>query len=115
MKFSDKLKKNRKLKHITQTELAQMLGVGQTTIINWENDHSLPKKREYYEKLAEIFNVDIHEFTNENEAITNINDKWTNKILDLITDIFKGDELSEEEKTKFFEKIKEIYVKNAEK
>ena len=115
MKFSEKLKTLRKQKHLTQAELAKKLGVGTTTVINWENDYSQPKSKKHYEKLAKIFNVDINEFTNENEALKTINEKWTDQVLCFLGNIFKGDELSNEEKQELIKKINEIYPQNTEK
>lgn len=55
-KITERLKKLRKLKHVTQKELGNYLGVTQNAIFNWENGKTEPTA-ETIEKIAEYFDV----------------------------------------------------------
>lgn len=56
--FSDKLKNIRKSKRILQKELAQAIGVGNTTVSNWEKGLSTPDYNMLC-KIADYFNVTL--------------------------------------------------------
>ena len=58
--FAENLKKYRKLKKITQDELANLLDTTKTTIYNYEKGTSFPDIRILY-KLCEIFSVTPNE------------------------------------------------------
>ena len=62
MKFGEKLKKKRKEAQLTQAELACKIGVTFRTIINYENNNIYPRNREIYQKLADVFDVDVKRF-----------------------------------------------------
>ena len=42
MQFGDRLKQQRKIKELTQDEVAEKLNVSRQTISNWENEKSYP-------------------------------------------------------------------------
>ena len=50
------IRKNRKLKNLSQEELAVLVGVSRNTISDWEND-KVSIKYENAEVLAEVFGV----------------------------------------------------------
>lgn len=52
MEFSEKIKKARMAKGMSQTELAAAVGASERTIQNYEMGVRLPKKKETYMKLA---------------------------------------------------------------
>lgn len=56
--LKDILKKLREEKNISQVRLAEILGVGSSTVAMWETGKRFPT-RECYEALADFFNVDI--------------------------------------------------------
>ena len=58
MNFSDKLKKLRKEKELTQEELASKIYVSRSLIARYENGTVVPTK-ENIEKLALFFNVKL--------------------------------------------------------
>lgn len=64
-----RLKQLRETSGMTQTELAQRLGVGQSTIAMWETGESFPRTDKLPE-LAKIFGCTIDELfaTEEKEA-----------------------------------------------
>lgn len=59
MKFGEKVRELRKRNDITQSELAERLGLSKRTIIGWERDGRFPRKIEIIEKMASIFNVPL--------------------------------------------------------
>lgn len=56
--LKDILKNLREEKNISQVRLAEILGVGSSTVAMWETGKRFPT-RECYEALADFFNVDI--------------------------------------------------------
>lgn len=58
MKFGDKIRFLRRKANMNQTELAEKLGVGTSTIGSWETNIRKPDFN-YIIKLSEIFNVSI--------------------------------------------------------
>ena len=61
MTFGENLKKERKRAGLTQGELADLLGVGKTTIINWEHGKTCPQNKEMYSKIIEVLNGWVNE------------------------------------------------------
>lgn len=60
MKLGTLLRKLRTQKKVSQSELAEQVGVGQSTYNNWESDRSLPNARSYG-KLAAVLEVDLNQ------------------------------------------------------
>ena len=60
MSFGAKLKQLREDRGLTQTELADKLGVTLKTISNYETKGTRPRTQDMYKKIAEFFNVDIN-------------------------------------------------------
>lgn len=52
MNFSEKIKKGRKKKELTQTELARQVGCSRMNIINWENGKYQPRMNNYLALLT---------------------------------------------------------------
>lgn len=67
MTFGEKLRESRAKKGMTQSELAKAANLGLNTISNYESGKTYPKKREVYDILAEILEVDVNYLRNENE------------------------------------------------
>lgn len=57
-KLSEIIKEERKLRKLTQDDLANRLKISKSTVAMWETDKRLPSK-ELYEQIADLFNVDI--------------------------------------------------------
>lgn len=55
-----RIKELRKQADLTQTELADSMGVGQNTVSNWENEIILPRTRDL-PNLAKLFGVTIND------------------------------------------------------
>ncbi len=62
--FAERLRKLRKKAGLTQSELAFLLGMHETTIRRWENDRGKPNLREI-KKLAEVLHITEQELLNE--------------------------------------------------
>lgn len=60
MSFGAKLKQLREDRGLTQTELADKLGVTLKTISNYETKGTRPRTQDMYKKIAEFFNIDIN-------------------------------------------------------
>ena len=65
MTFGEKLRESRAKKGMTQSELAKAANLGLNTISNYESGKTYPKKREVYDILAEILEVDVNYLRNE--------------------------------------------------
>jgi len=59
MKFGEKVKELRIAKNLSQTELAQQVGVSMRTVRGWEVEGRYPKQRSLYVKLSEVLGCDI--------------------------------------------------------
>ncbi len=88
MSFSERLKKLRKEKCLTQEELAKAIFVSRTLISKYENGSVYPTK-ENAEKLSLFFNVDLSELIDGNDTVQLVlkNSDLTNKINNVISSI----------------------------
>ena len=60
MEFGEKLKKLRKAKGLTQKQVAKELGFTDRAYASYEQDNIRPRKRETYDKLAEVLGCDVN-------------------------------------------------------
>ena len=67
MKFGEKLRLKRTQMHLTQEELAALLGVSKRTLEGYEAGAFYPRRRDVYARLSEIFSVDKNWFLTEDE------------------------------------------------
>lgn len=74
MHIGSKLRKFRDKKQLSQSEVAERLGVAQATYWNWENDQ-VHFKMEYLVQLADIFEVDPTELVNEGTVVKIVSNK----------------------------------------
>lgn len=81
MNFSEKLKKLRKDKGLTQEELANAIFVSRTLISKYENGSIYPTK-ENAEKLASFFNVNLSELIDNDDTVQLVlkNNDFANKL-----------------------------------
>lgn len=66
--FRDNLIQLRKMKHMSQEELAELLGVSRQTLSKWETGESLPDI-EKSKQLAKIFEVSLDDLVNYESTI----------------------------------------------
>ncbi|WP_294469526.1 helix-turn-helix domain-containing protein [uncultured Ruminococcus sp.] len=67
MTFAEKIKHLRKARHLSQSELGEMIGITGKSIREYESGNSLPKSDKRYEKIAEIFDVPVDFLKNDTE------------------------------------------------
>ncbi len=60
MEFGKRFKKYRLENNMTQVEVANLIGIDQTNISNWENDKTRPEYENLI-KLSQIYDVSIDE------------------------------------------------------
>lgn len=117
MTFGKKIKRLREEKGYTQTELGHLLGSTLKTISNYEVKNIRPRKRETYEKLAEIFEVDINYLlTDEDNLLLMAREKFgyqgakeATALVEETVSLFAGGDLPEEDKDKLFQTIAQAY------
>lgn len=66
--FSDKLRKLREDKGLTQHELANQLFVTRSAVAKWEQNRGIPNP-DSMESIAVFFNVDKHDLLNQEDAV----------------------------------------------
>ena len=117
MTFGEKLRESRAKKGMTQSELAKAANLGLNTISNYESGKTYPKKREVYDILAEILEVDVNYLRNENEEfITEASEKYgyrgkqqADQLVQEIGGLFAGGELSDDEMDGVMKPLQDIY------
>lgn len=119
MLFAEKLKFLRKDNKMTQTELAEILGVSLRTMQNYESGKSYPKQTHLYAKMSEIFGVTTdYLLSDEDMYIIDAEERGGRRarkdVQALITELgglFAGGELSEEDKEKVMRAVNDLYWK----
>lgn len=102
MKLSEKLRNLRKTKKLTQPEVAEILGITSRAYKSYELDQSKPRYRNIYEKLANLYDVDINYLLIDD-------DKSSKFVIDSCRQLFAGGELSPEDKKAVFLALKQAY------
>lgn len=117
MKFGEKVKILRIQNKMTQTELATKASLAKRTIINYETCSSYPKKRDVYKKLADIFGVELNYLLTEDEEFILAGKKkygekgmkQAEKLINDISNLFAGGELSDDDLDGIMRAIQESY------
>jgi len=118
MKFGDKLREQRKKQGLSQVALADALGVGRTTIINYENGKSYPQDRKAYYELAKFFALDVNYFLTEDEHFLTAAAELYGKhgqnqaqaILEHTAALLAGGRLSDHDKLAFTQEMQAIFL-----
>ena len=118
MTFGEKVKTLRKTKDMSQTQLAQAIGVSLRTVGGWEKEGRYPKQHELYQKLADTLGCDVSYLMTEEESfITEATEQYGSRgakqaqqILEQAAAMFAGGELSDEDKTAFMDEIQMLYL-----
>lgn len=122
MTFSDKIKRSREVAQLTQTELADLVGVSQRTIASYESGGA-KARRSTIEKLARALKVSV-KFLSDDTCIDPLDEiekddyieqaremygaKGVRDMEELLRDnaaLFAGGELTQEQKDAFFEAV----------
>lgn len=117
MSFGKKIKELREKKGLTQVELAKILGTTVKTISNYEAKNMRPRRMDMFEKMADIFEVNVNFLlTEEDYFVMNSRDHFGYKgamdataLVESMTGLFAGGELPEEDKDALFQAIQEAY------
>ena len=80
MKVSDRIRELRKIKGISQDELAEKLGVSRQAISKWENEQSIPDIDKVI-SLSDYFDVSTDYLLKGVEPVTSMNKKYKNLFL----------------------------------
>ena len=118
MTFGEKVKTLRKTKDMSQTQLAQAVGVSLRTVGGWEKEGRYPKQHELYQKLADTLGCDVSYLMTEEESfITEATEQYGSRgakqaqqILEQAAAMFAGGELSDEDKTALMDEIQMLYL-----
>ena len=117
MTFGEKLKDLREKKNLSQSKLAEIIGVDRRTIINYEVGKSFPRNMNNYRKLADWFGVTTDFLLSEREefaaqAYIEGGKRGKLEAEALITEagaLFAGGSLSDEDKDAVFYALQEAY------
>ena len=116
MNFAEKLKAIRMQSGISQSGLAEELGITKRTIINYENGQTLPPV-DFLPKIAKLFNVTIESLISEEEEfIALANERGgvrgareAEALVSEISGLFAGGRLSDSEKDTVMRAIQNAY------
>lgn len=117
MKFGEKLKLQREKLNLSQQALGKELGVTKQTILSYEAYGKYPRKREFYYKIADFFNVDVDYFLSETVDFTlEAKEKYgasgvkqAEQLVNQINGLFAGGELSEDDMDGVMKAMQEVY------
>lgn len=106
MKFAEKIRQLRNEKNLTQREASAYCGVSMRTYISYEQEGRYPRKREIYEKMAELYGVDKNYLlTEDEEFITEASEQYGNHgkrqaeaLVSELAGLFAGGELSDSDR-----------------
>ncbi|MCL2843480.1 MAG: helix-turn-helix domain-containing protein [Oscillospiraceae bacterium] len=123
MQFRERLREERERLSLTQTELAEQLGVSRNTIVNYERGASHPRERRIYSKLAEIFGVDVNYFLTDDEVfLTEAEARYGRKgtleaeeLLEQAAALFAGGTLSETDQIAFLHDMQRLFLDSKDK
>ena len=123
MKFNEKLKKLRTEAHLSQTELAKIVGITERSIYNYEMSDRIPKV-DVVKRIADALSVSVDYLTSDDNDdrerskifMANAKEHFgyrgaqeAEMLLERATAMFAGGELNQEAKDAFFESITQAY------
>lgn len=118
MKFGEKLRKLRTEKSLTQDEFSKAIGVSRRTYVSYEQDGRYPRKRDVYGKLADVLGCDVNYLmTEDEEFVTSVSEQYgirgkrqAEELVEELSGMFAGGELSEGDKDALFATLQRAYV-----
>lgn len=119
MEFKERLTKLRRMRGMSQSDLALATGLTDRSIKNYEAGDRMPKADTIY-KLATALNVDEKALVNDEEFfIIEANDKYgargkasAQKLVENAQALFAGGDLTDEDKNAVMEAIQEAFWKS---
>lgn len=123
MLFSEKLKQLRKNAGMSQSALANELGVTLRTVQYYEAGERYPQTAQITNKICEIFKVsNTYLMSEQDEFIMEATEKYgtsgknkANAIIAETSGLFAGGNLDDEDKDLFFKAITDIYFQSKER
>lgn len=117
MGFGVKIRKLREAKGWTQQELGDMIGMSTRTICAYENENIRPRKRETYNQLSELFDVNVNYLLTDEESFIfqahndfgKIGMQEATELINGIIGLFAGGDLTLEDKKAVLDTIEEAY------
>ena len=127
MTFSDKIKRSREVRHLTQQQLADLVGVSKRTIASYESENKTARSSTI-RKLADALQVSVDYLSNDSitdpeyglekqEYVEQTRELYGDKaaremdsLLEKNTALFAGGELSQEAKDDFFQAVMKAYL-----
>ena len=122
MLFGEKLKKLRTDAKMSQSELADKLGVTRRSIIYYESGTRYPKTRDIIVNIASVFNVSVdYLVSDKDEFIISAYAQYgaggqseALRLVEHIGALFAGGSLGDDDKDKVFKAIGDIYWESKE-
>lgn len=127
MTFGEKFRAERRRMGLTQQEVADGLQVNRRMITRYENGISFPRTRDAYRKVADFFGVDVNYFLSDEDAFAlDAGERYGSRgmrqareLVDGISGLFAGGELSEQEQDAVMKALQDVYwetkARNAKK
>ena len=118
MTFGEKVQNLRKAKNMSQTQLADAIGVSLRTVRGWEIEGRYPKQHDFYQRLSDVLGCDVSYLMAEGEAFEQYGSRGAKQaqlILEQAAAMFAGGELSDEDKTAFMDEIQMLYLDSKER
>jgi DNA-binding XRE family transcriptional regulator len=111
MKFGEKLRSLRLQNHLTQTALAEKLGVSLRTLQNYETCKIYPKQTDIYARISALFGVSTDYLLSDRPAPDYVPTAPmpTEELIARVGSLFAGGTLSDRDKDKVFATITELY------
>lgn len=117
MTFGEKFKAEREKKGLTQQEVADGLGINRCMITRYENGISFPRTKGAYRRIADYFEVDVNYLLTENEEfVVSASEQYGSRgmrqaqqLIDGMSGLFAGGELSDEDKDAVMKALQDIY------
>ena len=118
MKFGEKVKKLRKDMKLSQSELAEKIGVSGRSVASYEAGTSYPRYKETYDALAAALGVDVNYLrTEDEEFLEDVGQQFGSRgqrqaeaILSEARQLFAGGELSDDDKLEFLTEMQQLFL-----
>ena len=114
LSFGERLHKLRTKKGLSRRELAELCGVTDKSIQNYESDFRSPKN-EVTQRLAKALGVSVSYLVDGTEPTEELTDLDNKEILEMASALFAGGELSEDEQLAFLTELQTIYLDSKKK
>ena len=123
MLFGEKAKQLRKEKGLTQTELAEAVGVTLRTVQNYEGKNLFPKNQNVVNKLCRVLETTPDYLISDDDRFVNAayerggtrDRSYAEKLVTEVSAFFFGGELPEEDRDNVMQAIQEAYWRSKEK